>query len=86
MHNIEEINEDWYEYVEYGTTNEKNIFLQRCGFTRDSAEYIKGKGNKYIEKINNEFKIHKSLGQCDDESVASEFNDLLVNLVDVLID
>ena len=32
---------NWYEYVEYGTTNEVTIQLQRYGFSCESATYIK---------------------------------------------
>lgn len=32
---------NWYEYVEFGTTNPLTILLQRSGFTRESARYIK---------------------------------------------
>ena len=32
---------DWYEYVEYGTTDDIIITLQQCGFQREEAQYIK---------------------------------------------
>ena len=32
---------NWYEYVEYGTTNPLTILLQRNGFSRESARFIK---------------------------------------------
>lgn len=32
---------DWYEYVEYGTTDETIIILQQCGFEREQAQFIK---------------------------------------------
>lgn len=41
FHGIEHLDNDWYEYVEYGTTNQETILLQRFGFTRESATYIR---------------------------------------------
>ena len=32
---------DWYEYVEYGTTDDTIIVLQQSGFEREQAQYIK---------------------------------------------
>lgn len=32
--------EDWYEYLEYGTNERDQIWLQRNGFTRESARYV----------------------------------------------
>lgn len=41
VHGIEHFENDWYEYVEYGTTKQETIVLQRLGFTRESATYIR---------------------------------------------
>ena len=30
-------NNDWYEYVEFGTTNSLTIVLQRYGFSREKS-------------------------------------------------
>ena len=38
FHNVETFQNDWYEYVEYGTTNPLTILLQRSGFFRESAD------------------------------------------------
>lgn len=39
---------DWYELVEYGTTNPEAVWLQRNGFTREAAAYITEKRSQYI--------------------------------------
>lgn len=41
IHGIEQFENDWYEYVEYGTMRRETILLQRLGFTRESAIYIR---------------------------------------------
>ena len=40
---------NWYEYVEYGTTNPLTILLQRNGFSRESARFIK-ENPEYVVK------------------------------------
>ena len=48
IYGITEFDNNWYEYVEYGTTNPATILLQRIGFTRENATYIRGHRDKYI--------------------------------------
>lgn len=41
-HKIEgDMPNDWYEYLEYGTTNSLSIMFQRRGFSRETATYIR---------------------------------------------
>ena len=40
INNIDTISNDWYEYIEYGSTNHDVIFLQKIGFQRDFSIYI----------------------------------------------
>ena len=40
---------DWYKYVEYGTTNKTCILLQKNGFYHKVATYIQKHENLYIE-------------------------------------
>ena len=46
FHKIDVIDNDWYEYVEYGTMNPLTIFLQRNGFSREASTYV------IISKVN----------------------------------
>jgi len=39
--NDQPFDNDWYEYVEYGSTNPLTIFFQRNGLTRETADYIR---------------------------------------------
>ena len=39
---------NWYEFIEYGTTNHLRILLQRSGFKRESTEYIRRHADKYV--------------------------------------
>jgi hypothetical protein len=49
IHCIEgEMNNDWYEFVEYGTINKLTIFLQRNGFSRETALFIRKHRSEYV--------------------------------------
>ena len=37
VHQVDHFQNDWYEYVEYGTCNEQVIGLQKHGFLREQA-------------------------------------------------
>ena len=76
---------DWYEYVEFGSTNELTIFLQRCGLSRDSADYIKEHREKYVILSNGQYKLRKEVLECEKESVANEMGDLRYNMPEIFI-
>ena len=71
---------DWYEYVEYGSTNELTIFLQRNGFERDTADYIKKHQDQYVVKVNGEYKLKSSILECDKQSVVDDIKDIAYNI------
>ena len=72
---------NWYEYVEYGTTNETTIFLQRNGFSRESATYIKEHLDDFIVMNDeNEFQLKRALLECDNVNVRNEANAILYNI------
>lgn len=64
---------NWYEYVEFGTTNPLTILLQRSGFTRESARYIK-EHREYVirDGSTGDLKLSPALAQCDNTDVRSE--------------
>lgn len=64
---------NWYEYVEYGTTNPLTILLQRNGFTRESARFIK-EHPEYVEKDGSTgvLKLRASLSSCGNKNVENE--------------
>ncbi len=79
------LKKDWYEYVEYGTTNDLSIFFQKSGLLREVVNYIKD--NDYYVKIpGGEYKIKNSIMQCGKESVLREINDLYYNAPELFID
>lgn len=45
------LNNDWYEFMEFGTKNRIVILLQKMGFSRDAANYINNQ-KYYVHKEN----------------------------------
>ena len=88
FHGVEHFDNDWYEYVEYGTTNELSIFLQRVGFTRDSASYLEVAKNKanYIVGINGETRVRKTVLSCGNVSVEMDAHEIQFNMPELFID
>lgn len=84
FHNISVIQNDWYEYVEYGTMNTLTIFLQRNGFSREAATYIK-KHDEYIEEINGEYKIKNCIFDCSNKLVHKEAEEIKYNIPELFI-
>lgn len=74
---------DWYEFVEYGTTLPIPIFLQRNGFTRESAIYIEknNEHNQYVDYDDEEnYVLHKALLDCPDSGVRKDAEKVYCNM------
>ena len=69
---------NWYEFVEYGTTNEITVFLQRNGFSRESANYIKDHP-EYISRTETGLKLRCSLLNCNNNDARDEAELILLN-------
>ena len=76
---------DWYEYIEFGSTNELTIFFQRNGLSRDTSDYIREHKNKYVIKQNKAYKLKKQLLSCGKKSIENELKDILYNVPDLFI-
>ncbi len=77
---------DWYEYVEYGSTNPMTIFFQRNSLTRETADYIRQHKNEYVVPTNKGYKLKKSLKDCKKQSVSDEIKDIMFNVPELFID
>jgi hypothetical protein len=85
-HKLTELKNDWYEYVEYGTTNPLTILLQRNGFSREAATYIKNHQNIYVIYENGDYKIKVDLLSCPSKSVRKEAEEVRYNIPDLFIE
>ena len=86
QHNVENFDNDWYEFVEYGSTNPLTIMLQRNGFSRETSEYIKQNKGKYVVDTANGPKLLMSILQCPKESVKNEVADIQFNVPELFIE
>ena len=77
---------DWHEYIEFGSTNELTIFFQRNGLTRDTSEYIRKHKDKYVVKQNSTYKLKKTLLSYGKNYVKDELKDILCNVPELFID
>ena len=86
VHNVSEFSNNWYEYVEFGTTNPLTILLQRNGFSREAATYIRGH-QEYVsaDKSSGQLRINRSLLQCGNTSVEMEAADIIFNVPELFV-
>lgn len=69
--------QDWYEFVEYGSTIPVRIWLQKNGFSRDSAAYIDS--NRYIRVVDGKKLLMKTLFECERLDVRKEAQQVYFN-------
>ena len=87
QHPDEPFTNDWYEFVEYGTTNRLRIILQRSGFKRDSTEYIRRNADKYVRGTPDNPKLLKwALLECPNELVRRDTQEIQYNVPELFID
>lgn len=87
-HNVEHFENDWYEFIEYGTTNKLTIFLQRVGFSRDSAIFLvkPQSKTKYIILSKDKINIRNSVLECGNKSVELDATEIKYNMPDLFVD
>jgi superfamily II DNA or RNA helicase len=81
IHNVTEFENNWYEYVEYGTTNPATILLQRIGFTRENSTYIRSNKDKYIlHEGDSKLLLSRDLLECENQNVREQAKIILLNM------
>ena len=64
---------DWYEYVEYGSTNKRTINIQKHGFSRESAIYILEHPEAGIVKQEKPLRLSwDAIQECKNEGVKND--------------
>lgn len=63
---------DWYEFVEYGSTNKRSIAIQKYGFSREAALYILQREQEYVYHTEDGIKLRKSLLECSNKGVKAD--------------
>jgi hypothetical protein len=77
---------DWYEFVEYGTTNRLSIMFQRHGFSRETATFIRHNRNVYVVNALTDPKLKRSIAMCGNTSVENEVADVMFNAPELFVD
>lgn len=80
VHGVEQFENDWYEYVQYGTANPVTILLQRFGFTRESATYIRRNVPTPIIQKDGEYYLNPELLENQNRNVSKEANEIKYNV------
>ena len=80
FHKVDNFNNDWYEYVEYGSTNPLTIMLQRNGFSREASQYIRQNKSKYVIDTPAGPLLHMSILSCPKEAIRNEVADIRFNV------
>lgn len=81
---------DWYEYVEYGTTNPLTILLQRYGYSREASSYIIRHKDEFVDysiaTSAAPFALYRNkLLECSDDSTKSETPNIYINVPELFI-
>ena len=80
VHGVEQFDNDWYEYIEYGTTKQETILLQRLGFTRESATYIRTNISNAIFLHEGKPYLNPILLESSNINVRKEANEIRYNV------
>ena len=77
---------DWYEFVEYGSTDPTAIWIQRNGFTREAATYMTAKGRDFIiHTEDGKLRIKADLLETENQSVKREAIQVRYNSPEIFV-
>ena len=75
---IEKIENDWHDYIQYGTTDHVVIELQKFGFSRETALKI-NTNEKYIIYENEKIYINKEILEDKNKMIVEEAEEAMLN-------
>lgn len=77
---------DWYEFVEYGSTDPTAIWMQRNGFTREAAAYIMAQGRKLIVHTEDgKLRIRADIFTSENQTVKREALQIRYNSPEIFV-
>lgn len=85
QHPNEPFNNDWYEFVEYGTTNRLRIILQRSGFKRESTAYIMDHSADYVRGTADDPKLLRTIKDCPNDLVRRDYEEIQYNVPELFV-
>lgn len=77
------LDNNWYQYLEYGTSSDLRIWLQQNGYSRESSQYIEDKADELI--VNGPFGplISNTIDDANDPDVINETKEIKVNVPEI---
>lgn len=83
---IKSFENDWYEFLEYGTTNTLALILQKNGLSKETSNYIIEHSHEYVVNTDDGIKIKDTFLECCKESVCREVKDLQFNVPELFVE
>lgn len=83
LKNIDTIDNDWSEYIDFRTNNKLIIELQKIGFSREIAKLIESKGKAML--VDGKIIINKNIYELNNEQLLSELNDVKLNYTELFL-
>ena len=83
--NVDNFPNDWYEFVEYGTDNPETIGLQRLGFSRDSARYVRNHPEYFTTNESGAVLLKEAIFACENADVRREAEDIRYNVPEYIL-
>ncbi len=76
-----ELDNDWYKYLEYGSISEDIIWLEKLGYSRNSAiTIVKSKGEAIItDEFGSKFLLKNVVKSIDDTDIIQETEQIIKN-------
>lgn len=84
LKNIYTIDNDWSEYLDFGTNNKLVIELQKIGFSREIANLIEK--NAKASLCEGKVVIGKDIYSIDNQQLINELGDVKLNYTELFLD
>lgn len=85
FHDKESITNDWYEFVEYGSTSPITIMLERNGFSREAATFIKDHEQEYLVHTEKGYQLLPAVLSTGNATVDREAAEVNYNIPELFI-
>ena len=82
--NVPSLDNDWYEFIEYGTHDGFRIWLQKCGYSRESANYIE-KHPEFFDVDGTSYRLSSDLANVNDINLRDETRDIMFNHPEIFV-
>lgn len=87
IHGQDALKNDWYEYVEYGTSNNYVILMQKYGFLREDAlQLLKSQYSDHIIFNNQQIFIKKQILNVTTDDLKENIKTVLINYPEIFVD